>query len=184
MNESKISVRYSKALFQSALEKNILGRIDEDMMFVSEVCSTPEIKEVLASPIIVPSKKSEIFQGIFGSSLHKLSLSMIDLVVRNGREKYLPAIARVFHHETKKHEGITESVLTTAVKISPEISKQVAELIASIFKTRVDLKENIDENIMGGFILRVEDHYIDASVRSKLAKIRKELTTNTFRPLF
>jgi F-type H+-transporting ATPase subunit delta len=115
-------------------------------------------------------KKSEILHGIFCSSLHKLSLSMIDLVVRNGREKYLPSIARVFHYETKKHEGITESILTTAVKVSPEISRQVADLIASIFKTRVDLKENVDENIIGGFILKVEDHYIDASVRSKLKK--------------
>lgn len=184
MNDSKISVRYSKALFQSALEKNILGRINEDMMLVSEVCNTPEIKEVLASPIIVPSKKSEIFHAIFGSLLHNLSLSMIDLVVRNGREKFLPAIARVFHYEIKKHEGITESVLTTAIKVTPEIRRQVVDLIASIFKTRVDLMENIDENIIGGFILRIEDHYIDASVRSKLAKIRKELTTNTYRPLY
>ncbi|NMC37750.1 MAG: ATP synthase F1 subunit delta [Bacteroidales bacterium] len=184
MNESKISVRYSKALFQSALEKNILGRIDEDMIIISEICSTPEMKEILASPILVPSKKSEILNAIFGSSLHKLSIAMIELVVRNGREKYLSSIARVFHHETKKHEGITESVLTSAVKVSPEISKQVADLISSIFKTRVDLKENIDENIIGGFILRVEDNYIDASVRTKLARIRKELTANTFRPLF
>ena len=181
MNESKISVRYSRALLQSALDRNILGRIYEEMILVKEVCSYPEMKELLTSPIIVPSKKTDILHRVFGSFLHKLTLSMIDLVVRNGREKHLPAIARVFIHETKKHEGITESCLTTAVKVDENIKKQICDLIAGAFNTKVDLKENIDESIVGGFILKIEDNYIDASVRNKLAKIRKELTANIYR---
>lgn len=83
-------------------------------------------------------------------------------------------------HDTKEHNGITESVLTTAVKIDPEIKNQVSGLIKKIFKTKVDLKENIDDSIIGGFILKVEDNYIDASIRNKLRKIRAELTTGSF----
>jgi F-type H+-transporting ATPase subunit delta len=52
-------------------------------------------------------------------------------------------------------------------------------MIANIFKTRVDLKENIDNSIIGGFILKIEDDYIDASVRNKLRKIRKELNAGS-----
>jgi F-type H+-transporting ATPase subunit delta len=108
-------------------------------------------------------------------------MSLIDLTVKNGREKYIPAIARVFIHVTKEHKGITESVLTSAIKVDPDIKKQVSDFIENLFKTKVDLKENIDESIIGGFILKVDDNYIDASVRKKLAKIRKELTANTYR---
>ncbi len=183
MNESKISVRYSRALFQSALDKKILERIRDDMSIISNICSIPEMKELLDSPVIIPSKKTEILRTIFGTFVHDLTLSLINLVVKNGREKYLPAIARVFLHTAKKHEGITESLLTSAVKVDEKIKKQVIDLIAGIFKTKVDLKENIDESIIGGFILKVEDNYIDASIRNKLTKIRKELTTNTFRSL-
>ena len=122
-------------------------------------------------------KNRNTSQSVLGKDLHKLSLSLIDLVVKNGRERYIPAIARVFVHETKKYNGITESVLTTAVKVDPEIRKQISDLIEKLFKTKVDLKENIDESIIGGFILKVEDNYIDASVRNKLRKIRKELAT-------
>jgi F-type H+-transporting ATPase subunit delta len=74
-----------------------------------------------------------------------------------------------------KYNGITESLLTTAVKVDPLIKKQVSDLIANLFKTKVDLKENIDETIIGGFILKVDDSFIDASIRNKLRKIRKEL---------
>jgi F-type H+-transporting ATPase subunit delta len=177
MNESRISVRYAKALFQSALEKDILDRVNQDMILVLSVCNVPELKELLSNPVIRPSKKTQVLHGVLGKDLHPLSLSLIDLVVKNGRERYLPAIARVFVHDTKEHNGITESVLTTAVKIDPEIRNQVSNLIEKIFKTKVDLKENIDDSIIGGFILKVEDNYIDASLRNKLRKIRAELTT-------
>ena len=177
MNESRISVRYAKALFQSALEKNILDRVNQDMILVISVCKVPELKDFLSNPVIRPSKKTKVLQGVLGKDLHPLSLSLIDLVVKNGRERYIPAIARVFVHDTKEHNGITESVLTTAVKINPEIRNQVSDLIVKIFKTKVDLKENIDDSIIGGFILKVEDNYIDASLRNKLRKIRAELTT-------
>ena len=174
MNDSKISVRYSRALFQSALEKKILDKVNQDMIFISEVCKTPEAKEFLHSPIIVPSKKLAIFNKMFGDNVEKITLSLIGLVVKNGRESYLPAIARVFIHETLKYKGITESVLTTAVKVDAKVKKKITDLISDVFKTKVELKEKIDTEIIGGFILRVDDNYIDASIRNRLRKIKKE----------
>lgn len=175
MNESKISVRYSRALFQSALERKILDKVSSDMTLIGELCKIPEVAEVLNSPIIIPTKKSRILHALFGSDVDPIVSSMIGLVVKNGRESFLPAIARVFVHETMKYNGITESILTTAVETDPGIRKQVSVLIEDLFKTKVDLRENVDPDIIGGFILKIDDNYIDASIRSKLNKIRKEL---------
>jgi F-type H+-transporting ATPase subunit delta len=150
------------------------------MILVRNVCTVPELKELLTNPVIRPSKKTKVLHSVLGKDLHPLSLSLIDLVVKNGRERYLPAIARVFVHDTKEYKGITESVLTTAVKIDQEIKNQVSSLIEKIFKTKIDLKGNIDDSIIGGFILKVEDNYIDASIRNKLRKIRAELITGSF----
>jgi F-type H+-transporting ATPase subunit delta len=175
MNDSKISVRYARAIFQSALEKKILDKVNEDMIFISEVCKTPEMKEFLGSPIITPSKKEAILHKMFDNNVEKITLSLIDLIVKNGREGFIPAIAREFMHETKKFKGITESVLTTAVKVDEGVKKQITDLIAGVFKTKVELKEIIDPEIVGGFILQIDDSYIDGSVRNKLRKIKKEL---------
>lgn len=175
MNDSKISVRYSRALFQSALEKKIIDKVNEDMIFISEICRLPETKEFLESPIIPPSKKSAIFHKMLEGNVEKITLSLVDLVVKNGRENYLPAIARVFISETLKYKGVTESVLTTAVKVDSKVRKQITDLISEVFSTKVELEEKIDTNIIGGFILRIDDKYIDASIRNKLRKIKKEL---------
>jgi F-type H+-transporting ATPase subunit delta len=175
MNDSKISVRYSRALFQTALEKKILDKVNQDMIFIANICKLPETKEFLQSPIIVPSKKEAIFHKILGDTVEKITLSLIDLIVKNGRESFIPAIARVFIHETKKYKGITESVLTTAVKVDEKVKKQITDLISEVFTTKVELKENIDTEIVGGFILQIDDNYIDASIKNKLRIIRKEL---------
>ena len=175
MNDSKISVRYSRALFQLALEKKILDQVNQDMILISEVCKAPEAKEFLHSPVIYPSKKEAILHKMFGDNIQKITLSLIDLIVKNGRESYIPAIAREFIHETKKFKGITESVLTTAVKVDDKIKKEITDLVSEVFNTKIELEENIDPEIVGGFILRVDDNYIDASIRNKLRKIKKEL---------
>jgi F-type H+-transporting ATPase subunit delta len=178
MNDSKISVRYSRALFESAIEKKLLDKVYQDMIFISGICKIPEMKELLESPVIIPSKKIDVLHKVLSKDLEKLTLSLIDMVVRNGRESFIPGIARVFIHNTKEYKGITESVLTTAVKVDPKIRQQIIDFISGIFKTKVELREVIDKDILGGFILRVEDNYIDASVKNKLRKIEKALMGN------
>jgi F-type H+-transporting ATPase subunit delta len=175
MNDSKISVRYARAIFQSAQEKKILDKVYQDMIFISEICKNKETKEFLHSPIIIPSKKEAIFHKMLEGNLEKITLSLLDLIVKNGRESFIPAIARNFIHETKKFKGITESVLTTAIKVDDNVRKQIIDLISKVFNTKVELKENLDPEIVGGFILQVDDNYIDASIRNKLRKIKKEL---------
>ena len=149
------------------------------MKYLSEICTVPEFKEMLESPIIKPSKKTGIIHKTIGRNLEELTFSLVDMVVRNGRENFLPSIAREFMRKTKEYNGITESVLTTAVRVDEKLLNRISGLIADIFKTKVELKEIVDKDIIGGFILRIEDNYIDASVRNKLRKIEKELKNKT-----
>jgi len=175
MNDSKISVRYSRALFRSALEKKVLERVYQDINYIGQVCAVPEVREVLNSPVIRPSKKTVILHAVFGRDISDLTFSLVDLAVKNGRESYIPAIARVFMSETMKYNGITETILTTAIKVDERVKKQVSELVSSAFSTKAELKEVVDQEIIGGFILRIGDKFIDASVRNKLRRIEKEL---------
>ena len=180
MNDSKISVRYSRALLQSAIEKKLLDKVYKDMTYIAEICKIPEIRDLLHNPVVPPSKKRKIIHNLFGKELDRITLSFIDMVIQNTREAYLPAITRVFMSDTMKHKGITETILTTAVKIDDKIKKQVSELVASTFNTKVKLIEIIDKDILGGFVLKVDDKLIDASIRNKLHKIEKELKSKSY----
>ena len=62
MNDGKISVRYARALFLSALDRQILDRVYADMALISEVCSVREFRELLENPIIRTSKNCELLE--------------------------------------------------------------------------------------------------------------------------
>jgi F-type H+-transporting ATPase subunit delta len=105
-----------------------------------------------------------------------MSFSLIRQVIKNGREQFLPAIARNFISSSIRHRGITQASLTTAINSSDKVKREIRKLVSEHFKTEVSLKEVVNKEIIGGFILRVEDTLIDASVRDRLRKIHKALT--------
>lgn len=175
MNDSKISVRYAKALFELALEKNKLVEIEADMRLIMEISLLDEFRALLENPVVLPSKKQEIFEIAFKGALDSLSFSLIRQIIGNGREQYLPAIARNFISSSVKHRGITQATLTTAVKAGDKIKRSIITMVSNYFRTDVALKEVVNKDIIGGFILRVDDTLIDASVRNRLRKVRKTI---------
>ena len=177
MNDSKISVRYAKALFELALEKNTLVEIEADMRLIQEISLMEEFRTLLENPVVVPTKKEEIFNKAFKGALNSLSFSLIRQVIRNGREQFLPAIARNFISSSVRHRGITQASLTTAVKASDKVKEEIIKMLSDYYKTEITLKEMVNKEIIGGFILRVDDTLIDASVRNRLRKIHKALTS-------
>jgi F-type H+-transporting ATPase subunit delta len=179
MNDSKISVRYSKALFETAVERNVLDKVYQDMVFISQLSEMEEVKEILASPVITPSKKKSILFSVLEKNVEKTTLMMVDLLIKNGRENFLPAVARVFKTNTLKYRGITETSLVTAIRVNDATRKKVTDLVEKTFNTKAELTETVSKDIIGGFILKINDNYIDASIRNKLRKIRKGLASGS-----
>lgn len=176
MNESKISVRYAKALLLLANEQNISAEIRRNVETLDELLyTTPELKDLLEIPIIKPSHKLEIINKSFKGSFNPLMLSFLKLVIKNKRELYLSSILRVFIDLFKKHNRIKSVVLTTAKSPSKIIRKIIKDYISKEFDFKIELSEKVNDKLIGGFILRIEDQQINASVANHLNKIRKEL---------
>lgn len=177
MNDSKIAVRYAKALFLSAKEKKVLDNVHNDIVFVLDICrQVSELMDLFNSPIIPASKKKVIVREVFKLDVNKLTLNFLDLIILNKRETFIPDIARRFISVYKKHKGITSATLTTATPVDREVRNRIIDLIDKAYKTKVDLAGKVEESLIGGFVLRIEDHLLNASVSSELKKIKKELT--------
>ena len=176
MNESKISVRYAKALFTIAEENKITDTIRKDMELFLECIDTMEdFKNFIANPVLKPSRKQQILHEIFKGKVHPISLSFFDLVIKNIREEHLPAMARYFIQLYKTRLGIKSATIITSKPLSNELKELVIKIITKKFKTKLELKDVTDESLIGGFILRIDDLQIDASIASSLNKIKKEL---------
>ena len=175
MNESKISTRYSKALFLSAREKGIVEQVREDMLYLLQLTALEEVRDLIVSPIIENSVKLSALTALLKDKIGELSMSLVALTVNNNREMFLPGISRSYIEAADKFNGITKASLTTASGISDSVKKKIIKLIETGMSTRVDMEEILDPGITGGFMLKVEDTFIDGSVKSQLREIRKEL---------
>ncbi len=82
-----------------------------------------------------------------------------------------------FIDETRKHRGIKEVTITTVSPVSDEIRKEIAGMVERTMKSKVELIEKNDASLIGGFILQVDDTYVDASVKNRLNRFRKEFAS-------
>lgn len=175
MNESQISVRYAKALFKSASAKNALDEVYRDMESVTETCKVEAFQYLLAMPFLATSVKCRISDSVLKKAISELSLSMVHLVIENKREMYLPAIARNFRDLYRREKGIRAATLVTTQPMEESEVNLLRKVIGKAFKEEVMLTQELDEKIIGGFVLTIEDMQYDASVARSLQKIKNQL---------
>ena len=145
------------------------------MVYLLELTSIGEVKDLLLSPVIENAVKRNALTALLKDRVGELSMNLVILTVNNNRESFLPGIARSYIDAADKYNGITKASLTTAAEISESVKRDIISLIEKGFNTRVEMSELIDPDITGGFMIKVEDTFIDGSVKSQLRKIRKEL---------
>ena len=179
MNYSAIAVRYSKALFILSVEKDILTKVYEDMKLIHEICETEaDFVNFLENPVLAFSKKIEIFESIFAKNISTLSLEFLNLITKNRRELYLKNMAHEFISLYKAKFGIKTVTLTSVETIDQNLKNKIKEIVQNQFKAEIELLENTDNELIGGFVLRIDDEQYDASVVSQLENIKREFINN------
>jgi F-type H+-transporting ATPase subunit delta len=168
----RIAKRYAKAVVGLARENGELDTVKNDMeSFISIAKSNRDFDLMLISPIVSHEKKSIIFDKIFNGKVSDVSLNLFKLLTQKKREAYLTLVAKEFLKEYNVINNIQEATLLTAVEVSENIKDAAKNLIAKATGKTVVLSEEIKEDLIGGYILRVDDVQLDASVSSQLNKL-------------
>ncbi|MBQ3655565.1 MAG: ATP synthase F1 subunit delta [Bacteroidales bacterium] len=177
MNNSKISVRYAKALFQTAVEKNIETEVRGDVASLLEcIKSSEDFRALLESPVIAPDNKIKIFDAMFGGKFQKLTSDFFAMTVKNKREGFLKIICLNYLGFYAKGKNIRKVVITSAAKLDGESASQIEMLVKKQDEnSTVELSEQVDENILGGLIIQIDDKVYDASIRTQLKKVKEKL---------
>jgi len=181
MKETKAALRYATSLLDLALEQNVLDNVNKDMLLLEEICAQyKDFKLLLNSPIIKADKKIEILKTLFQDKISALSLSFIMLVTKKRREALLEEISKAFHTLYNQQKGISKVIITTAGKLDESLRKKVLELSKSNPKSEIELIENIDTALIGGFIIRIADQQIDTSIASDIKRLRRDFSENYY----
>ncbi|MBI3511082.1 MAG: ATP synthase F1 subunit delta [Bacteroidetes bacterium] len=179
--ETRVSQRYAKSLLDLSLDKGQLEQVYEDMQLVhSTIHQSHELSVLMHSPVIKTDKKQEILKAIFGGKIGVITSSFIDIVTRKRREAELESVAESFIAQYKKHKNILTAVITTASGLDERLREKVMEIVKETSQTEIQLVEKVNKNLIGGFVLRVGDKQVDASIIRQIKELERSFNENPY----
>lgn len=182
MQNPRLAGRYAKSLMDLAIERNELEAVHNDILQLQHLFkNSRELVNIMRSPVILPDKKQDVFKAVTQGRISQLTHSFFDLLVRKNREANFPEIVNALMEQYKHHKNIQTVTLTTARPISEEVKQDIIRKVqAQNPGKNIELRTQVKEDIIGGFVLEMGDNLVDASISYDLKAIRKQFLNNDF----
>jgi F-type H+-transporting ATPase subunit delta len=181
MKNTLLAKRYAKALFDLAVEDNVIENTSKDMLLVTAVMNeNRELRKLMANPVIPPARKKLIIRKIFENHLGKHSLTFLDILVRKGREMNILEIAHQFNELYLDHKNIASVDITTAIAINAELRDKLVKRFRELTNKTLQMTEKVDPEIIGGFVLKMDDYLYNASISKEISRLHKEFDKNLY----
>lgn len=181
MKESLAARRYAKSLIRLAIEKNILEDIYSDMSLIyNTVSNNKEFQLLLKSPIVNATKKQAVLNAVFNNKLNELSLLFLKLISSKKRDALVQSIANSFINQYKHLNNIVIAEVTTAIKLDEKQINKIVSLYKTGAENKFEIIEKVNPEIIGGFVLRVGDSQIDASISKEIRELKKAFNENPY----
>jgi len=170
--------RYAQAAFDIAREKDEFDRWVDDLRAIVELAAQPGVVEMLASSRVPFEVKDRLLRsGLAGVS--PLALNLARLLVQKGRIAMAGQVRDEYQRLLDEHRGIVQALVLTAVPLSDDEERAVAQRLRELTGKEIVLERQVDPEILGGLVARVGDRLIDGSTRTRLLALRRQLAGET-----
>jgi len=175
MEGLKVASRYAQSLIELADENKVTDAVLNDMeLLLTTTNGNKDFHVFLNSPLIKADKKNNVFDKLFGD-FQEITKRFIHLLTKNNREMILPIIAEEFITRLNTIRGIVPLTITSAVKLDETVKATILERLNKHIEGSIELTEKVDESLIGGFVVRMGDTRIDASIAHQLNEMKQRL---------
>ncbi|GAB1372526.1 ATP synthase F1 subunit delta [Candidatus Kapaibacterium sp.] len=176
MTEQRVSLRYARAVFDTAKKTGFVDTVYNDFNIISSYFKVSrDLIVFLKSPVIQGWKKKQLLKELFSGKINELTFNFIILVTEKQRENFLPDIIAVYERLYFKEKNIVKAEITTSRELDENMKLKIKnELESKLIKTIIP-SFKIDADLKGGITIRVDDWVYDASVRNQLIQLRNTL---------
>jgi len=176
IHSTKSASRYAKALLELAIEQNKIDKVSSDMRAILAANNeSNDLQLFLNSPLIQSDKKISILNQLF-EYFDQVSTSFLALITKNRREGILVEIASSFEALLKEHQGIVPVTLVASKKLDESTVQSILAKVKPTVKGTIELTEKIDEELLGGFVVKIGNTQFDASVANQFKNLKQRLT--------
>ena len=177
MDNGKISVRYARALFQTAQNLGCEDAVYDGLTRFAHnyLLAIAQFNEVLADPIVAREEKVKLIEMAVGEPLHDCLKQFITFVADQKRESKMFLIAMKYMEMFRAKHNILSTQVTTATELSEASYDKIKDFVKQTFDAEAEIDIKIDPALIGGFILDIENTRMDASVAGQLNALKNKL---------
>ncbi len=174
MSSVRFAARYAKSLLDIAKEKNLVDAVKIDIELVAKTLhSNRDLKIALKSPVVPSDRKSKILSLVFDQCVSEITARFLKLLSDKGRAGYLPEVAESFITQYNVLNDITKISLITATTMDEATRDTIINGLKQKEKLKnIELTQDIDASLIGGFLLRYAGKQIDTSVKTSLGALK------------
>ncbi|MFT5243800.1 MAG: F-type H+-transporting ATPase subunit delta [Psychroserpens sp.] len=178
MAGARAAIRYAKAVLSLASDQKLAEAVNNDMkLMATTIAESKDLNDMLQSPVVKSSDKKAVLLEVFKGS-NKMTANLIDTLISNKRLVLLSDVASSYNRLYDELKGTQVAKVTTAIPLSDDLKIKVLAKVKELTGKDAEVENIIDEDILGGFILRVGDIQYNASVANKLNTLKREFTLN------
>ena len=168
--------RYAEAAFQTGRADGTLDAWERDMATVGRLVEHQELRRLLQHPAIPFAEKERVLRAVMGRAVAPAAVNLVLLMARRGRPGAIQPMIAHFAELLRRERGIALAEVRTALPLDDGQRADVAARLRSLTGSHVEMNETVDPELIGGIAVRIGDRLYDASVRSRLERLRARLT--------
>ncbi len=173
---SRVSKRYSKALFSLAMEENVLEKVSADMSSLRELLSAESsFLAFTKNPLVSGTHKEKVLEELFKASFQSLTLDFVKLLSRKKRLDVLDDVVTDFEALMLLHRNQLEAEIVSAQPLDGEQVSAIKQRLKELFGKEILVRLKEDASLIGGFLVRINGQIIDNSIRYQLTKLKEQL---------
>lgn len=180
MAGTRAAQRYAKAMLSLASDNDNVKNIDAEVRLIDNTLKgSKDLRLLLKNPVVKDEMKSSCLKAIFKDA-GKTITNLFDVLIHNKRIGLLHQVTQAFISQVDKMNHVTTAKVTTAVPLTSEIEEKILAKVKELTGNKATLTEAVDEELIGGFLLRIGDLQYDASISGKLNSLNYKFKHNAY----
>ncbi|RDY26101.1 F0F1 ATP synthase subunit delta [Romboutsia weinsteinii] len=172
-----VAGRYAEALFQVGEEQNSTTKLYEELNEVVVLTNNcKDLYSALVSPLVTKREKKELVEKIFNGQISDNLKNFMKILIDRDRISALEAIEKTYKTLLNEKNNVIEGTVISAVAMNDKEIKELEAKLSSKYNKNVMLENKVDETILGGVLVRLGNEEIDGTVKTRLAKMKEQLS--------
>jgi len=176
VTDARVAKRYASALFNTALEQDVLQNVEDDLDGICVVISrSADLKRFLNNPTMTRESKLALMEKLFSDHVTALTMHAFRLLLKRRREDLINHVRMEYAELRRKHENVTYALVETCVKLGDQQRNAIIDKVSQASGKRVEAEFIVSADMIGGVRVTYDNFVLDGTARGYLNRMKNRI---------